>query len=217
MKSILIIGLGHFGIHLATKMSELNNEIMVVDIRSEIIDALASNFADAQIGDSTNPDFLKSLGVDSFDVCFVTVGENFQVSLETTALLKEFGAKHVVSKAQSAIQAKFLLRNGADEVVYPELDVAEKLAIKYSARNLFDYIELTDEYAICEIPVPEKWLGRSIIELQVRNKYGLNVLALKSGERLIPQISPDYKFMSVSDHVIVMGKTQSIFKISENS
>ena len=133
MKSVLIIGMGRFGRRLAQRMNELDNEVMVVDKDPAIIDELASHFADAQIGDSTNENFLKSLGVDAFDLCFVTIGENFQASLETTSLLKDYGAKFVLSKAQTDIQAKFLLKNGADEVVYPELEVAENLAIRYSA------------------------------------------------------------------------------------
>ena len=217
MKSVLIIGMGHFGRHLASKMVELGNEVMVVDKDAALIDGLTPDFADAQIGDSTNPAFLRSLGVDGFDLCFVTVGKNFQSSLETTSLLKDFGAKFVLAKAQSTIQAKFLLRNGADEVVYPELEVAENIAIRYSAKNIFDYIELTSEYSICEISVPKAWVGKTILKLNIRSKYKLNVLAVKSGERLIPAITPDYMFESADDHIIVMGRSEDVFRLSEKN
>ena len=215
MKSVLIIGMGRFGRRLAQKMNDLNNEVMVVDKDPAIIDELASHFADAQIGDSTNENFLKSLGVDAFDLCFVTIGENFQASLETTSLLKDYGAKFVLSKAQTDIQAKFLLKNGADEVVYPELEVAENLAIRYSANNMFDYIELTPEYSICEIPVPKAWIGKSIVGLHIRGKYNLNILATKKNGKLYPSPSPEYKFNSEREHMIVMGKSEDIFKLTD--
>lgn len=209
--------MGRFGRRLAQRMNELNNEVMVVDKDPAIIDKLASNFADAQIGDSTNELFLRSLGVDAFDLCFVTIGENFQASLETTSLLKDFGAKFVLSKAQTDIQAKFLLKNGADEVVYPELEMAENLAIRYSANNMFDYIELTPEYSICEIPVPKAWIGKTIIGLNIRSKFKINILAVKTGGKLHPQPSPDYEFTSEQEHMIVMGKSEDIFKLSEKA
>ena len=217
MKSVLIIGMGRFGRRLAQRMNELNNEVMIVDKDAAIIVELSSNFADAQIGDSTNELFLKSLGIDAFDLCFVTIGENFQASLETTSLLKDNGAKFVLSKAQTDIQAKFLLKNGADEVVYPELEVAENLAIRYSANNMFDYIELTPEYSICEIPIPKAWIGKTIVGLNIRSKYKLNILATKKNGKLYPQPAPDYKFNSEREHKIVMGKSDDIFKLSEKS
>lgn len=217
MKSVLIIGMGRFGRRLAQRMNELNNEVMVVDNDQIIIDEIASSFTDARIGDSTNEAFLKSLGVDEFDLCFVTIGENFQASLETTSLLKDLGAKFVISKAQTDIQAKFLLRNGADEVVYPELEVAENLAIRYSANNMFDYIELTPEYSICEIPVPKAWIGKSIVGLHIRGKYNLNILATKKNGKLNPSPSPEYKFNSEKEHIIVMGKSVDIFKLTDKA
>lgn len=134
MKNILIIGIGRLGRHLAEKLTELNNSVMIVDKDENIINELAPRFTNAMIGDCTKEGVLRSLGVNNFDICFVTISDNFQSSLEITSLLKELGAKYVVSKANRDLQAKFLLRNGADEVVYPERDIAEKLAIRHNAK-----------------------------------------------------------------------------------
>lgn len=213
MKSFLVIGMGRFGSQLASKLVQMDNDVMVVDKDHEVIERVASNFTDAQIGNCTNPTVLQSLGINNFDVCFVTIGENFQSSLEITSLLKEMGAKKVVSKADSEIQRKFLLRNGADEVVYPIKEVAEKLAIRMSANNIFDYLEISPEYSISEIPVHESWVGRSIANSDIRRKFHVNILAVKMGERLMPMPSADY-VLDRGDHVIIIGRNSDIFKLS---
>ena len=142
MKSVLLIGLGRFGRHIAMKLDELHHEVMAVDLKENRVTAVLPYVGNAQIGDATNEDFLRSLGVRNFDVCIVAIGDNFQNSLETTSLLKELGAKMVVSRAARDVHAKFLLRNGADEVVYPEKQLASWTAIRYSSDHIFDYIEL---------------------------------------------------------------------------
>lgn len=213
MKSFLVIGMGRFGTFLAQRLQELKNEVMVIDQSEDTINSIADKFQNAQIGDCTNEAVLKSLGVNNFDKCFVTIGDNFQSSLEITSLLKELGAKCVVSKANREIQAKFLLRNGADEVVYLERDMAQKVAMRHSLNNVFDYIELADEYSIFEIEVPESWIGHSIAALGVRAKYNLNVLAIKQGLKTIPMPRPDNVF-SKGDHVMVMGSDEDIKKFN---
>ena len=164
MKSILMIGMGKFGHLLCMNMAELDNEIMIVDEDEERLSDLLPLVTSAQIGDCTNVEVLKSLGIRNFDVCFVCISGNFQNSLEITSLLKELGASYVVSKAERDIQAKFLLRNGADEVIYPERDIAERAAKKFSSNHVFDYLELTDDYGIYEIPLLREWIGKSIRE-----------------------------------------------------
>lgn len=217
MKSILVIGMGNFGRFLAEKLLSLKNDVMIIDKNADKIEELAPKFTNAHIGDCTNEDVLRSIGVDSFDVCFVAIDENFQSSLEITSLLSELGAKCVVSKASRDRQAKFLLRNGANEVVYPDKDIAEKLAFRFSASNIFDYIQLTRDYSIFEIPVMDEWLGKSIASLDIRRRYHINVLAIKSSEqniqRLMPSPPPDYIFKS-SDHVIVMGKQDEVLRLA---
>ena len=213
MKSVLVIGMGRFGRSLATKLYELGNDVMIVDEDSELINELSPNFTDACVGDCRKELVLKSLGINNFDVCFVTIGENFQSSLEITSLLKELGAKRVVSKANRDIQAKFLLRNGADEVINPEKDMAEKLAIRYNANKIFDFIELTPEFSIFEIPIFEQWVGKSISSLDVRNKYEINILAVKQGQELKPLPGPAYVFAE-NDHIVVVGKVNVVTKLT---
>ena len=153
MKSILLVGLGRFGRHIAMKLNELNHQVMAIDIQEKRVEAVLPYVTNAQIGDGTDAEFLCSLGVRNFDVCIVAIGDNFQNSLETTSLLKELGAPLVVSRAARDVHAKFLLRNGADEIVYPEKQLASWTAIRYSADHIFDYIELDGEYAINEIDI----------------------------------------------------------------
>lgn len=212
MKSILVIGMGKFGRHLALTLQELKNEVMIVDKDEKIIEELAPDFTDAQIGDCTNENILKSLGINNFDICFVTVEGNFQASLEITALLSDLGARRVISEAASDIHAKFLLRNGADEVIYPERDMARKAAFKYSANNIFDYLEISSEYAIFEMPVPVAWTGRSIGELNVRGKYHINILAIKADGNFMSLPGADYVFKE-ADHIMVLGKKNEVMKM----
>ena len=212
MKSVLIIGIGRFGRHLARKFVELGNEVMIVDIEEEKMSEIVSIVTTAQIGDCTNVDVLKSLGVRNFDICFVCIGDNFQASLEITSLLKELGAKHVVSKANREIHAKFLLRNGADDVVYPEKDIAEKAAIRYSADHVFDYIELTPEYSIAEIPPVNAWIGKTIAEISVRGKYQMSILATKENGEILPLPKADHVFRE-EEHLIVAARKNDLVKL----
>lgn len=212
MKSILVIGMGRFGRHLSRKLMELGNEVMIVDEHEEAISELVGDVTSAQIGDCTREDVLRSLGVTNFDVCFVCVGADFQASLEITALLKDLGARRVISKASRDIHAKFLLRNGADEVIYPERDTAERIAVRASANNVFDYIELTPEFSIYEIPPMEAWLGKTIAQCNVRTKYHISILATKQNgvTSLLPPA--DHLFVP-SEHLMVIGRHEDIQRV----
>lgn len=214
MKSVLVIGMGRFGRHLADKMLELGNEVMIVDKQESIITELAPRFTNAYIGDCTNESVLKELGVNHFDICFVTIGDNFQSSLEITSLLKELSARFVVSKASRDIQAKFLIKNGADEVVYPDRDMAEKLAIKHNAKNIFDYVEITDDYGIFEIPIVKEWTGKSVKTVDVRKNYHINIMAVKRDSKLKVLPGADYIF-NADDHILVVGKPADVFKLTD--
>ena len=191
MKNILLIGLGRFGKHIALQLNKLGHEVMAVDRNEERVNEILPIVTNAQIGDSTNAEFLKSLGIGNFDVCIVTIGGNFQNSLETTSLLKELGAKMVVSRAERDVQAKFLLRNGADEVVYPEKQVANWAAIRYTADHIRDYIEVDEAHAIFEVEVPEGWIGKTVGELDIRRKYSINIMATKENGKINMAVSPD--------------------------
>ena len=191
MKNILLIGLGRFGRHIALQLNKLGHEVMAVDSNEERVNEILPIVTNAQIGDSTNTEFLKSLGIGNFDVCIVTIGGNFQNSLETTSLLKELGAKLVVSRAERDVQEKFLLRNGADEVVYPEKQVANWAAIRYTADHIRDYIEVDDAHAIFEVEVPEEWIGKTVGELDIRRKYSINIMATKENGKINMAVSPE--------------------------
>jgi len=191
MKNILLIGLGRFGRHIALQLNKLGHEVMAVDINEERVNESLTIVTNAQIGDSTNTEFLRSLGIGNFDVCIVTIGGNFQNSLETTSLLKELGAKLVVSRAERDVQEKFLLRNGADEVVYPEKQVANWAAIRYTADHIRDYIEVDDAHAIFEVEVPEEWIGKTVGELDIRRKYSINIMATKENGKINMAVSPE--------------------------
>lgn len=211
MKSILLIGLGRFGRHIAMKLDELNHEVMAIDKVESRVEAVMPYVTNALIGDATNEEFLESLGIRNFDLCIVAIGDNFQSSLEATSLLKDLGAKKVVSRAARDVHAKFLLRNGADEVVYPERQLASWTAIRYTSDHIFDYIELTDEYGIFEISAPENWLGKTIGKLDIRKKHNINIMALKEGENLDLTFTAD---TVITDRVtlLVVGKNKDIQK-----
>ena len=191
MKNILLIGLGRFGRHIALQLNKLGHEVMAVDSNEERVNEILPIVTNAQIGDSTNTEFLKSLGIGNFDVCIVTIGGNFQNSLETTSLLKELGAKLVVSRAERDVQEKFLLRNGADEVIYPEKQVANWAAIRYTADHIRDYIEVDEAHAIFEVEVPKGWIGKTVGELDIRRKYSINIMATKENGKINMAVSPD--------------------------
>lgn len=204
MKTVLIIGMGKFGRRLCENMLNLGNEVMIIDEHEEALEDLVPLATSSKIGDCTNVEVLKSLGLGNFDIVFVCISENFQSSLEVTSLVKELGAKYVISKADRDIHAKFLLRNGADEVVYPDRDIADKLARRCSIDNVFDYIELTEGYAIYEIPVKKNWVGKSILDVNFRKKYNVNILGIKNKEKTKLMPGADYVF-GEEDHLMVMG------------
>ncbi|WP_313182201.1 potassium channel family protein [Lacrimispora sp.] len=209
MKSVLIIGLGRFGHHLCLNMARLGNDVMIVDQKEECLEDLLPYVTSAKIGDCTNETVLKSLGIANFDLCFVCIGTNFQSSLEITSLVKELGGRRVISKANRDIHAKFLLRNGADEVIYPDRDIAEKLAVRYSTDHVFDYIELTPEYSIYEIPPLLEWVHKSIKEADIRNRYHISVLGIKREGRAQLMPPADY-VIQAQEHLMVIGKREHI-------
>ena len=202
MKTVLIIGIGRYGAHLAERFAKLGNEVMIVDKQEDQLRKLLPYVTNAQIGDCTDEEVLKSLGVRNFDICFVCIGDDFQSSLETTSLLKEMGAKLVISKASDDIHAKFLLRNGADSVVYPERDMALRVAARYTANHVVDYVGLSDDVSIYEIPVLETWVGKTIREVDFRKTYKVNILSIKKGEDVF----------SADEHLLVIGYQNELQK-----
>lgn len=214
MKSFLIIGMGSFGHHLCRSLEKQNCEIMIVDEKQEYLEDMLPYVTSAKIGDCTNPEVLKSFDVEAFDACFVSVGGSFQNSLQITSLLKELGAKKVYSKADEDIQAKFLLRNGADEVIYPEKDGAERIAIRVSSDNIFDSIEISEDYYIMEIQPRQEWFGKTICELNFRKKYRLNIMAVKKEKELFPMPDLNYEFTQ-GEHLMVLGHIDDIRNVTK--
>lgn len=211
MKSILLIGVGQFGRQIALKLSELNHEVMAIDRDEERVNEIAPYVSNAQIGDSTNREFLESLGVNNFDVCIVAIGSDFQSSLETASLLKELGAKLVVARAERDVQAKFLLRNGADDVVNPEKQVANWTAVRYSAEHLLDFVQLDGENAIFEVEVPKTWLGKTIKQIDIRRRYNVNIMGLKKNGIMNLTVTPDEVF-EPDETILVVGSYKDVQK-----
>ncbi len=211
MKSILLIGLGRFGRHVAEKLYELDHQVMAVDKQEDRVEAVMSYVTNAQIGDSTNMEFLETLGVSNFDVCIVAIASDFQSSLETTAYLKDLGARMVVSRASRDVHARFLLRNGADEIVYPEKQVANWTAIRYSSEHIFDYVQLSDTHAIFEIEMPENWVGKTVGQVDIRKKFNINIMALKRDGKLDMSVRPD-TLLTGDATMLVLGESRDIQK-----
>ncbi len=211
MKSILLIGLGRFGRHIARKLNELRHEVMAVDIDERRVESVLPYVTNAQIGDATDEDFISSLGVRNYDVCMVAIGDNFQSSLETTSLLKEMGAVFVVSRASRDRQRKFLLKNGADVVIYPERQLGEWTAMRYSSDHIFDYVELDGEHAIFEVSIPREWFGKTIGQIDVRNKYNINIMALKHNGVMQLNITSD-TLLSSENTMLVLGRIKDVQK-----
>ena len=212
-KSILILGLGRFGRHMAQKLIESGHEVLAVEWNEDRADAAVGLVQQILIGDATDERFMESLGVRNFDFAVVAISENFQHVLEATVLLKDLGCRYVIARATKDVHRKLLLRNGADYVVYAEREIAERLAIKFGADNIFDYIELTPEIGIYEVAVPREWIGKSILELSIRNKYQVSVLATKKNEQIFPLPSPHHIFEN-DESVMVMGTAEAINAIT---
>ncbi len=214
---MLVIGAGRFGRHLAMKLAELGNEVMVVDKNEEAVAHLAPYVTAVQVADCQDEDVLREFGVANFDVCFVCVSNNFQSSLEITSALKDLGAKHIVSRTDRDRQGKFLEKIGADEIIYAEKEMGQRLAAKYSTKNFFDYFELSTDHIIVETLVPKSWVGRSVFELDIRNKYHVNILGYKSQEQgFIPEIRSDHVF-SHGEHLVISGLKKDVAAIATHT
>ncbi len=211
MKSVLLIGLGRFGRHIAIKLHDMGHQVMAVDVSEERVQTVLPYVTNAIIGDSTNADFLGTLGIRNFDACIVAIGDDFQSSLETANLLKEMGASRVIARASRGAQEKFLLRNGADEVVYPEKQLAAWTAIRCTSDHVLDYIELDGDYSIYELAVPQHWYGRTILQIDIRKKYGINVLGIRQNGKLNMNISPD-TVLTDQMSIFVLGQERAVQK-----
>ena len=211
MKSVLLIGLGRCGRYVAQKLQELHHEVLAVDKSEQRVNDALPLVTHAQIGDATKEAFIASLGVRNFDLCIVAIGDDFQSSLEATALLKEAGAPFVLSRATQDVHAKFLLRNGADDVIYLEKQMAAWAAVRYTSDHIFDYVELTPEYSIFETAIPASWVGKTVVELAVRQRYHVNILAIKHADIVEPLPGPNHRF-GADETIFILGSNRDIQK-----
>ena len=211
MKNILLIGLGRFGLNAAKKLRELDHEVLAVDENEERVNDAMPYVTEARIGDCTRAEFLKSLDVPRFDLCIVAIGADFQSSLEITSLLKDFGAKKVVSRACNDVQGKFLLRNGADNIVYPERQLAHWTAIRYASDNLSDYIELGDDSGIFEVTPPAAWTGKTVGDIDIRKRFGVNILAIKKDGKMSLAVNCN-SVLEEGIHLLVLGAFKDVRK-----
>lgn len=210
MKSVLLIGLGRFGRHMAIKLQALGHDILAIDQNEARVNNALAIVTDAQIGDATDEAFIKTLGVRNFDLCVIAIGDDFQSSLEATSLIKDNGAPFVLARAATDVHAKFLLRNGADDVIYPAQLAARYAAVRYTTDNVLDYTLLDDDYAVCEVNVPEAWQGQSILELNVRGRYSISILLIKDA------ISGQTQTMPGPDHIFARGQTMLVMGLNKD-
>lgn len=211
MKTFLVIGLGRFGTTVATELCTLGNEVLAMDIREELVQAAAPNVTHAVTADARDPEVLRALAVRNFDCAVVAVGGDIGNSALITLNLKELGVNKVVCKAASHTHRKVLEKIGADRVVFPEHEMGNKLAHALSNSNVLNFIELSDEASIVEVPVPSMWVGKTIREIDVRKAYGVNIIALRRGEKQKFMIAPggDAK-LAADDVVVVLGLDKNI-------
>ena len=211
MKTFLLIGLGSFGNHIARKLYDMHHQILGIDMDEDKVQRALPYLTDGQIGDATDRSFLCSLGVQNFDACIVTIGENFEASIISVVLLKELGARKIIAKASHGIQERLLLHNGADEVIYPAKQLAAWTAIRCSSDKILDYSQLDENYSIYELAIPESWENQSLLQLNLRSKYSINVLGIRENGRLNMNIAPDTVFHTGSS-VLLLGPQDMVQK-----
>ena len=211
MKSILLIGLGRFGRHIAEQLNSLGHEVMAIDHNEERVNKALPFVTNAQIGDSRNEAFLKTLGIPNYDLCIITIASDFQSSLETTSLVKELGGKLVIARAERDVQKKFLLRNGADEVVYPENQIARWMAIRYTSNHILDYIEIDESHAIFEITVPKEWVGKTVGQIDIRRRYNVNIMGVKQNGKMSVSVTPE-TMLTEDKSLLVVGDYKTLHK-----
>lgn len=215
MKSVLVIGLGRFGKHMARKLEADGHDVMAVEMTEERANAAVNMLQNIEIMDCREEEVIRSLGVENYDLCVVAIGEDFQTALEIVVLLKDLGAKYIVARATREVHKKLFLRNGADYVVYAEKDMAERLAVKFGMDDIFDYVQLSDDVGVYEIRTPKEWIGKTVVQVDVRAAYHVNILGSKRDDVLVPMIAPDYVFNS-QDSLYVMGDKKHIRKLIHN-
>lgn len=209
MKSYLVIGLGRFGSEVARKLCEQGCEVLAMDVRSNLVQQVAPDVTHAVVGDGRDKDVLKALGAGNFDCAIIAIGDDLAASVLTTMNLKELGTPYIVCKAHDATHRRVLEKLGVDRVVIPEYEFAGKLARSLSSHNVLDYIELSEEYGILEVPAPKSWVGKTILELNIRAKLGVNIIAVENNKTTNVSPSAGYRVQK-GDIMVVLGDNKAL-------
>ena len=209
MKSYMIIGLGRFGSGLAKSLSQLGAEVLAMDVRPELVQQLSSEVTHAVVGDGQDKEVLRALGARNFDCAVVAIGDNLAASVLTVMNLQELGVPRLICKAHDVMHRRVLEKLGVDQVVVPELEQAQRLARILQSHNVLDYIELSSDYGILEVPAPKSWADKSIRELNVRAKMDIKIIAVKNGEKTMVSPSADYR-IHAEDGLAVLGDTAAL-------
>ena len=210
--TFLVIGLGRFGTSLALRLMDNGSEVMVLDSDEELVSRIAPQVTQAKVGDCMDEEVLRSLDPASFDFSFVCISHSFQASMETTSLLKELGAPMVVAKADRDIHARLLLKIGADEVVFPERDMAARTAMRFSVNGALEYVELAPGYAIFELDVPDHWADKTLLDLDIRKRWGVNIIGRKEDGSILPIDAAGFRFKA-DTHIMVAGRPDNVSKM----
>ena len=209
MKSYIVIGLGKFGSQAARRLCQLNCEVLAMDTNAELVQHVANEVTQAVVADAKDKDVLKTLGAKDFDCAIVAIGDDLSNSVLATMNLKELGVPYVVCKASDETHRQVLMKLGADKVVIPEQEHADRLARNLSSQNVLDYIELSEEYAIIEVPAPRSWQEKTLKELNVRAKLGVNIIAVKQEGKINVSPAADYR-IKANDVMVVLGDTTAL-------
>lgn len=212
IKQFVVIGCGRFGQSVAIKLAELGSEVMVVDDNEEIIQSISDKVTYAVQADATDENALKALGIRNFDVAIVTIGSDIQSSILVTLMVKELGVKHIVAKAQNPAHAKVLYKIGANRVVFPEKEMGVKIAKSLVSSNVLDLIDLAPEYSIVEIRMKEDWIGKSLVDINMRRQYQVSVIAIRRNDELDINVEPD-RILMKDDVLVIVGNNSDIKKI----
>ena len=214
MKSYIVVGLGRFGAEVARRLCELGCEVLAVDNHADLVQQISADVTHAVVADARDKEVLRALGAKDFDCAVVAIGASLADSVLATMNLKELGIPKVVCKAHDDTHRQVLLKLGADQIVIPEQEQAVRLAKSLSSHNVLDYIELSDEYGIVEVPAPKSWVGKSLKELNVRAKLGLNIIAVENNQTTNVSPAADYA-IGAEDVLVVLGGTAALEKVQK--
>src|SRR5699024_7004641 len=209
MKSFAVIGCGRFGSSVAKTLFELGNKVLVVDEDPDTVEKISKYATEAVEANVKNEAELSRLNLNRYDVVIISIGSNMESSILSTLLVKELGAKNIVAQAQSELNGRILIRNGADKVIFPEMDMGVKVSHNLTANNVLEYVQLSPDLSIMEFSILSNWDGKSISELKLRNKYGINVIAVKRQDEVIPSPEPDF-ILKHYDVLVIIGSQEKI-------